>query len=329
MSDNSIALAGPAGADRPLRGIALVAFGISIFSLQDVVIRALSGDYSVLQIMFIRALVALWPMLLFVRLEGGFGGLKSQRPLRQFCRGFLMVFSYTSYYMALAFLPLATVTSIFFVSPLIVTIFSVVFLGETVGARRWCAVLIGFSGMLIIVRPGAEGLEWATLLPIVAALTYAGSIMFTRKLGRQASGASMAFYAMLTFLAVSGSAGLVFGDGSLADESHASLGFLLRGWQVPSWPDLGLMAVCGGIAAVGFYCLSQGYRVAQASLVAPFEYIALPFAISWGLLLWDEVPSDTTFLGIALIVGGGLYALHREARRNRYLTTGRGQRLRL
>jgi S-adenosylmethionine uptake transporter len=317
MSENSVAavpqeVAG--GADLSFRGIALVTFGISIFSVQDVLIRHLSGGYSVVEIMFIRALVAILPMYFFVHMDGGLRSLKSKHPYLQLLRGVLGVFSYTAYYMAMATLPLATVTSIFFVSPLIVTLFSVVFLRETVGFRRWAGVLIGFAGMLVIIQPGRGPLDWAALLPVLAALTYAGSIMLTRKLGRSETGASLAFYAMLTFMAASGTAGLAFGDGALANETHASTGFLLRAWQLPSLADFGIIAVCGGVAAIGFYCLSQGYRLAQASIAAPFEYVALPLSITWGFLMWDEIPSATTFLGIAMIVAGGLYVLRREAR---------------
>ena len=268
-------------------------------------------------------------MYFFVHIDGGLASLKSKHPVLQALRGLLGVFSYTAYYMAMASLPLATVTSIFFVSPLIVTLFSVVFLRETVGLRRWAGVLIGFAGMLVIVQPGQGSLDWAALLPIVAALTYAGSIMLTRKLGRTETGASLAFYAMVTFMAASGVAGLAFGDGALANESHPSIGFLLRAWQLPSLADFGIIAVCGGIAAIGFYCLSQGYRLAQASVAAPFEYVALPLSIAWGYFMWGEVPSASTFLGIAMIVAGGLYVLRREAQRKRHLITGRSVRLRL
>jgi S-adenosylmethionine uptake transporter len=332
MSENSLVAVPQQVAVMPdlsLRGIALVAFGISIFSIQDVLIRHLSGGYSVVEIMFIRALVALGPMYFFVHIDGGFRSLKSKHPALQALRGLLGVFSYTAYYMAMASLPLATVTSIFFVSPLIVTLFSVVFLREAVGLRRWAGVLIGFAGMLVIVQPGRGPLDWAALLPIVAALTYAGSIMLTRKLGRTETGASLAFYAMVTFMAASGGAGFLFGDGALANEAHPSTAFLLRAWQLPNLADLCIIAVCGFVAAVGFYCLSQGYRLAQASVAAPFEYVALPLSIAWGYFMWDEVPTASTFLGIAMIVAGGLYVLRRETQRKRQLITGRGVRLRL
>jgi len=334
LADGTLTLEPLAVTDQSLKGIGLVAFGISIFSIQDVLIRSFSGSYSVVEIMFIRALIALLPMLVFVHLDGGLKTLWARPPWKPLLRGCFGVCCYSSYYMAMASLPLATVTSVFFVSPLIVTLLSVVVLRETVGIRRWIGVSIGFAGMLMIIRPwssfaGADGINWAMALPMVAAMTYACSIMMTRRLGRDFTGASLAFYAMVSFLIASTLAGLAFGDGHLANESHPSLGFLTRAWRWPNLVDFSLIAVCGGVAAVGFYCLTQGYRLAQASVAAPFEYVALPLSIAWGFVIWDEVPTTMTFTGIAMIVAGSLYVLRREAQRKRRLVIGPRVRLRL
>lgn len=315
--------------DATFKGIILVAVGISIFSLQDVIIRLLSGDYSVVQIMFIRALVALGPMALFVYWEGGFGTLRTSKIGLQFIRGFLQMLSYTAYYMGLAFMPIADNTAIFFVSPLIATVFAMIFLQEKVGIRRMIAVLIGFCGVLIIVQPGSGTFGVAAILPLIAAVTYSGSIMITRRLGRSSTGASMAFYAMFTFLIVSSLIGGSIGDGRFATDIHPSLDFLLRTWQTPTYRDMLLLTLCGLIAACGFYCLAQGYRVAQASIAAPFEYVAMPLAALWGFVVWNEVPEMTTVYGVILIVFSGLYVLHRETVKGRRVVAGRGRRIRL
>lgn len=315
--------------DTPLRGILLITAGMVVFSAHDVIIRLLSGDYSAMEIMFIRGLVALLPIALFVHWGGGFSSLKVRHPFINLLRGGLMVCAYTSYYMALAAMPIAEVTAIFFVSPLIITLFSVLFLNETVGFRRWVAVSVGFAGVLVIVQPGAEDLDPAAFLPLIASLAYAGSVILTRRIGRTQSGASLAFYAMLIFVAVSGLAGAVMGDGGYADDSHPSLDFLLRAWVMPGGRDMLLLVIIGLIAGFGFYCLSQSYRIAPASVVAPFEFVAMPLAVLWGIAVWSEYPPMTTLIGIAMIIGSGIYALHREAVRDRHLSTGRGVRLRL
>ena len=315
--------------DSPLRGILLITAGITVFGAQDVIIRLLSGDYAAMEIMFIRGLVALPLMALFVHWEGGFASLRVQRPFINLLRGLLMVCSYTAFYMSMAAMPIAEATAIFFVSPLIITLFSVLFLGEAVGLRRWAAVTAGFAGILVIVQPGAGDLEPAALLPLAAAFTYAASVIITRRIGRTQSGASLAFISMVIFIAVGGLAGAVMGGGAFANDSHPSLSFLLRAWVVPGVRDMLFLGAIGLIAGLGFYCLSQSYRIAPASVVAPFEFISMPMAVLWGIAVWNEVPPLSTLLGIVMIIGSGIYVLHREAVRKRHLSTGRGVRLRL
>lgn len=312
-----------------MRAIAIVTVGIMIFGIQDVIIRYLSSDYSAMQIMFVRGVVAILPISLFVYWEGGLQSLGIEHPWLNGLRGLLMVTSYTTYYMSLAALPIAEVTAIFFISPIIVTLFSALFLSETVGLRRWTAVFVGFLGVVVIVQPGTRTLDAVALLPLAGAFTYALSIIITRRIGHTQTGSSLAFVAMGIFVIVSGVAGLFMGDGPFSLDSHPSLAFLFRGWIMPDLRDFLLIAACGLFSACGFYCLSQGYRIAPASIIAPFEYIAMPMAVIWGLVFWREIPSLSTLIGIALIIASGLYVLNRESTRKRPLSTGRGIRLKI
>lgn len=321
--------AAPGFADSPVQGIVLITVGIAVFSVQDIIIRTLSGTYPALEIMFIRGLAALIPIAFLVYLGGGWPSLRVPHPYINLLRGLLQVTSYTAYYMAMTAMPLAEVTAILFVSPLIVTLFSALFLGEKVGRRRWTAVFVGLVGIMTIVRPSSAMLEPEAFLVLLASVTYASSVVITRHIGRTQSGASLAFIAMAIFVVVSGAAGGLMGDGGFANESHPSLSFLLRAWVAPGRDDMLLLGACGLIAAIGFYCLAQGYRIAPASVVAPFEFIAMPLAVLWGILVWDEYPPPETLFGILLIIGSGIYVLNREAVHNRPLSTGRGMRLRL
>ena len=185
----------------------------------------------------------------------------------------------------------------FFISPMIVTLLSALFLKENVGLRRWSAVLVGFAGVLIIVRPGSGLLDPVSLLPIVAALAYASSQIIARRIGKTQTGASLAFSSMVVFVGVSALAGALIGDGMFAGAAHPSIAFLLGAWSVPGAFDALLIVVCGLIAAAGFYFLSQGYRIAPASVVAPFEFVAMPLAMFWGILIWAEYPSPLDLAG--------------------------------
>ena len=313
----------------PLRAVGFLVAGISIFAFQDVIIKWLSGDYPVHQILFVRSLTSLGPLWLIVHLNGGWEALRTRRLGLHLLRACVAFAAYTSFYLAVAAMPLADATALFFSAPLFVTALSVPILGERVGLRRWLAVVAGFLGVIVMLRPGAGVFEPAGLFAVACALLYTLVIMMTRRLGRTDSGASMAVYVALFYVPASALAGLLLSDGALAADGHASVQFLFREWSWPSWGDLGLMAVTGLIAGFAFYFLSQAYRLAEASAIAPFEYVALPWAVVFGYLFWDEVPGAHSLAGMALVIGSGIYVLHREAVRGRRMVTGRGPRPRV
>jgi drug/metabolite transporter (DMT)-like permease len=299
--------------DLPRAGILFVLGGIALISVQDVVIKWISGDYPVHEIVLIRSPIALLLLVPIIYLEGGLPALRSRQPRLQLLRGGLMFMAYTFFYMAIAALPLAEVVALSFVSPLFVTVLSVLVLGEKVGPRRWLAIAVGFAGVVIMLRPGASVFDPAGLLAVLAALCYASSSVITRRVGSTDSASSMAFYTTAFYLAASALVGLAIGHGQLAREGHASLEFLLRRWVLPSWPDTGWLVLVGLLAGLGFYLLSQAYRVTRATAVVPFEYVAVPISVFWGFVIWRELPGPHTVAGIVLVVGSGLYVLWRES----------------
>jgi drug/metabolite transporter (DMT)-like permease len=217
------------GSPRPvnqrIKGIFCLTVGIAVFSVQDVIIKLLSGGYPVHQAMVIRSLTALPLLFLLVVLDGGVRSLNSKRRGLLIVRGLIMFTAYTSYYLGLAALPLATCVALYFTAPLYITMLSVVVLGETVGRRRWAAVAGGFVGVLIMVRPGTEVFDWASLLPLFAGLAYAVSQIITRKLGEVERATTMSFYGNGVFLSGGALLASLFGAGGLASEEHASLAF--------------------------------------------------------------------------------------------------------
>jgi drug/metabolite transporter (DMT)-like permease len=303
--------------NEPLKGVLCLTAGIAIFSLQDLIIKHLSGEYPLHQAMVIRSLMALPLLLLLVAYDGGIGKLASHRPWILTVRGCLNVLAYTCYYLGLAALPIANSVALYFTAPLFITVLSVLVLKEDVGPRRWGAVIIGFIGVLVIVRPGTEFFDWAMLLPLFAGLAYSVSQVIARKIGDTEGAATMSFYSNGAFLLTAGALAGLFGSGAFAGAHHESLAFLLRGWVWPDPLDLGLMMACGIVAAAGLTLLAQAYRVAAAHTVAPFEYTALVWGTLYGWLVWRDFPLPTTWLGIAIVVGAGLYVLYRERLRAR------------
>ncbi len=298
--------------DAPVKGVLFVIAGISIFSIQDVIIKSISGSYPVHEIVFVRSLVALAPLLLIAHFDGGLARLRTRRPWAHLLRGCAMLVSYTTFYLAIVALPLASAVALFFVAPLLITALSHFVLGEKAQLRRWLAVATGFIGVLIMTQPDGGTIEPAALFAVCAALFYALSVMATRRMGATESGASLAFSATLLYVGANGLLGLWLGDGSLAQGGHPSLEFLLRAWVVPAPADGLIMVATGGLAAIGAYLISQAYRISQAGLIAPFEYIALPLSILWGVVFFGDWPDALGWVGTALIAGAGLYVFYRE-----------------
>lgn len=293
-------------------GISCVMTGMAFGSLMDASIKALSSDYPLHEIILVRSVVALVLTLFIVRFEGGFRTLRTSRPFTHLARGLLIVIANMSFYMAISVMPLAEATGLFFVSPLFITALSVPFLGERVGWRRWLGILVGFIGVIIIMRPGVDTFTAYSILPIIAALAYAITQITSRNLGITDSASVMSFYISLTFIVISAIFWAIAGDGSMAGMYGDKMDFLFRPWRWPDFSDGSLMLFVGVLVAIVGYMLSQAYRVADASVVAPFEFVMLVLAIFWGYLFWGEIPDIQASLGIAMIAGSGLYVFMRE-----------------
>lgn len=294
------------------------------FSFNDMAIKLLSGDYALYQVVLIRSILGMMVLLcLIVPLEGGLKILRTKRLTMQILRGLCVVIANMTFFLALAAMPLADVVAIFFVSPLVITVFSVIFLYETVGPHRWIAVAIGFVGVIVMMRPGSGTFQLAALLPVVAAISYAGLHTFTRKLGSTEKASTMTFYIQITFITISSVMGLVAGEGQFAGSSDPSLDFLLRAWVWPDPGDYWVFIMIGFSSTFGGYLISKAYQLCEAGLAAPFEYTSLLLAIVWGFMVFGEWPDNTAWIGISLIVGAGLFMLWRETVRNAKATKSR------
>lgn len=289
---------------RTMRAILFLCVGIFLFSLQDAIIKSISGSYPVAQIILIRSLAALPVILVLIQADRGLASLLTQNMGWLVLRGLCMLFSYTFYYLAFPAMKLADVLALYATLPLFITLLAGLVLGEKVGWRRWSAVGIGFLGALVMLRPDLGALVPASLLPIAAAIAYATAQLMARRLGPATSPSVMAFYQNLIYFAAAGLFALLVGTSP--GNADPSLAFLLRPWHRPPAFELALMAACGPIAALGMTLLAQAYRTAPANIVASFEYSSLLWATLWGFTLFDEIPGTASLIGAALIVGSGL-----------------------
>ncbi|MEZ5811414.1 MAG: DMT family transporter [Rhizobiaceae bacterium] len=312
MTATDTAFAG-AEARRRVTGILCIIGAAVMFSTNDVGVKWLSGDYPLHQVTFFRSLVALVITLaVIVPLDGGYRNLRTSRPGMHLMRGLIVVCANMAFFTGIASLSLADATAIYFVSPLFITAMSVVLLGETVGPRRWAAVLVGLIGVVLVIQPGGGTFQHAALLPLLAAAAYGLLQITTRKLGVSEKASTMAFYIQFIFLIFSSVVGLAFGDGRFAGSNNASIEFLFRAWIMPGPADLLVLCGVGITVSIGAFLISQGYRLCPAGIGAPFEYAALPLGITWSILIWGQMPDPLGWLGIVLIAGAGIYVFVRE-----------------
>jgi len=298
----------------PVLAALSAAIAVTCFSLNDMLIKFLSGDYALHQIVLIRSIIGLTILLaVFIPFSGSFAVLKTQRVGVHLMRGGCVVFANLTFFLGLSVLPLAEATAIFFISPFLISLFSILFLKEKVGLHRWSALAMGLIGIVIILRPGTEAFKLVALLPIAAAFGYAMLHILTRHIGKTESALTMSFYIQVTFVLICAGFGLVAGDGQFAQPESLALDFLFREWGAVAGNDMPIFLVIGCASAFGGFFISQAYRMAEAAYIAPFEYIAMPLSIIWGLVIFGEKPSLTVLIGIALIIASGLYVIWREA----------------
>jgi drug/metabolite transporter (DMT)-like permease len=269
-----------------------------LFATMDTAAKHLSGEMPVGMVVWGRYAFHLAFMLPFLIRRHPADVLRINRVGLVLFRGVQLLAGTTCFFTAIRYIPLADAVAIGFVAPLFVVALSVPLLGERVGPRRWMAVLIGLGGTFVIIRPGFAEVHWAYGLVILLALIFASFVITTRILTRTEQTIPMLFYTALV-----GTAG-------------ASL-ILPFVWQTPSLEQWGLMALMGALGGTSHLLLIHAYRVATASLLAPFQYAQIVFATFYGWLVFNDFPDRWMIAGTTILVASGLYVLHREAQINR------------
>jgi len=299
---------------RAMEGITCVVLGMFFFVFQDALMKDMIKTFPVWMLIFIRSTVTvciLTPLILYL---GGPHRLLTPFWPWHLARGALFSVGFTLFYAAFPFMGLAEVTTIFFSGPLITALLAVVLLRETMGMHRIGALAVGFVGVIIAMNPTGQTFQWVAILPLICAVTYAFSQILARKVGEQESTLTMGLHT----LAFSGILILPMGwaFNQMVDVGpefhHLRLAFPAE--FKSELPSLVLMGVIGMIA---YILISRAYQVANASLVAPFDYAYLPMATTMAYVLFDEIPPVNTLLGMALIITSGLYLGYRELQSSR------------
>jgi drug/metabolite transporter (DMT)-like permease len=274
-----------------LAGIALMLASVCMFSFGDALGKYIVATYSVGQLMLLRACAALLLMAPSIwQRRGEFRRI--ERPWLQLLRVILSSLEIAAFFLATVYLPLADVVTYYQATPIFVTALSALILREQVGWRRWAAVLIGFCGVLIALKPSAQTVTWPAMIALGGSMAFSVLLMITRSLRATPDIVlvSAQFIATLLF-------GLVTAP---------------IGWVTPTWSSLGFFFASGVISVGALLCVNRSLKLAPASTVVPYQYTMILWAVMFGYVVFGDVPSPSTALGAAIIIGAGLYIFLRE-----------------
>jgi len=278
----------------PLRGMALISIAVILFAVMDTLSKYLTRFYPVTYVLLARYLFHTLLVVAAVAPRHGSLFVRTPHPRLQIFRGMLLVGASLLFVTAIKYMPLAEATAIQFVSPLVVTLLAVVFLKEKVELSRWLAILAGFTGVLIIIRPGSGIFSWASLLPLGTATLFASYQVLTRHFAGRENPYALIFYP-----------GIV---GTL------TLAFTLPWTWVPpeNLSHFTMLAVAGMIGGIGHLILIRAYELAPASRLAPFSYTQLVWITLAGYLVFGHFPDHWSLTGIAILIAAGLYIATRQ-----------------
>ena len=299
--------------DRPALAASLMLAALFLLSFQDSLVKVASADLSLWQFQFLRSGCNLLFLVVLSRLLWGGGRVRPQRWGAVALRSILLVTTMVLFFGGVPFLTLAEIGAGLYVFPLFIALLSALVLGERVGPRRLAAIVSGFAGTLLILKPGAESFQWVSLMPVGAALSYAAMVLTTRKLCRQERPATLALGVSITVLGLGALGMMVM---TFLDQSRLALEwpYLFTAWHPVSWYLAGLIVLCSALNLTANISLAKAYQSAESSWLAPFDYSYLIFATLWGVVIWGDLPDLLSFVGMTMIAGAGSYVAWREAR---------------
>lgn len=291
-------MSAPQQIERPLIGILCMATGVAALTVMDAFQKAVVATMPLAMILVLRSVFVLLLTVPFLAVRQGWPALRPRAYGWHVLRFACWAGSTSCFLLALRHLPLATAIAIGLSSPLFMTAFSTILLGERVGLHRWSAVCVGFLGVLIITRPGMDGFNAGALYALGSAIGFALVMVLARRMSRTETDAAML---------VSQNLGVALAVAPLA----------FAAWQTPSGLELLLVAGAALCLSVGLYLTIRAFRLAPVGIVSPFHYTELVFGAALGWLFWRETVTFNVWLGSACIVGAGLYVIWRERQRVR------------
>jgi drug/metabolite transporter (DMT)-like permease len=284
-----------AGLPASVRGALWMCAAATAFALMITLVRHLTDGLHPLQVVFLRTAFGLVAMLPWLLRQGIGGSLRTGRFRLHLLRALIGIFAMVGWFTTLSLMPLAEATALSFTAPIFTSVLAVLLLGEAMRLRRWTATAIGFLGAVIILRPGVAAIEPAALLAIGTAAVWASSTILIKVMARtESAGAITTYMVLLT--------------------TPMTLAAALFVWQNPSLGQLGWAALLGAAGSTGHFCMSRALASADATVVAPFDYLRLPTVALIAFIAFGEVPGMWVWVGGAVIAASSIYIAQREAR---------------
>ena len=303
------------------KGILYILVGMAIFSIQDALIKFVYEDTALYELYFGRTVTAIILLTSYLLFTNQKIILKTHYPFLTVLRVLCFFFGFSFFYVSLTFMSLAMANALFFSSPFFVSILASLFLKEQIGIRRWSAIFVGFIGVYIVLNPDFENFNIMNLAPVACALCYSVSMIITKFTSEKDNVYTQMIHLYIGAISISILFFIFTGNGQFNNFTDPAFQFMLREWftnPMYAWP---IIVAMGVTATFSFYFVFSAYHIASPSAVSLFEYSLIIWSIITGYLVFNDIPSIRTFVGVILIISAGIYIYIREKTKEQYIVT--------
>ena len=303
------------------RGILFILLGMILFSIQDALIKFIYQDAALYELYFGRTSIALILLVGYLKFSKQEIILKTHYPFLTILRVICFFFGFSFFYISLTYMSLAMANALFFSSPFFVSILATIFLKEKVGIRRWSAIFIGFIGVYLVLNPDFTNFDYMNLAPVACALCYSISMTITKITSDKDNVYTQMLHLYFGAVLISILFFIFTGEGQFNNFSDPALQFIFREWFTnPSyaWP---FIMVMGCIGAFAFYFILNAYSIASPSVISLYEYSLIIWSILTGYILFNNIPTTRTFVGVSIIISAGIYIYFREKVKDQMIVT--------
>ena len=308
--------------DNTSKGVLLTIIAMTMFAMQDSLIKFIFERSSLYEIFFSRYIVAAILMFGYLKIKKISVNLKTGYPYLTFLRVLFHFIAFSAFFISLTYMPLATANALFFSCPFFVSMFATFFLKEIIGIRRWSAIAFGFTGVLIVLNPNFSDFDYRSLLPVMSAFFYAASMTITKYISDKDNIYTQMFYFYVIAILLCIIVFIFMGSGQYYNSNlDPTIQFIFREWFSEFEYTWKFLLFFGFAASIAFVCIFSAYIVASPSVVSLFEYSLIIMSMIPGYFLFNEIPSSRTLLGVSFIIGAGLYIYFREKIREQYIAT--------